>query len=133
MAAISLSSQLPQCHRLLISRSMVDLRNTRKRCVSRMVDGDHFGESVEDNDGSRQSTKNCEDYDDATQRSGKWSADEESFANKLVYDFETGCLEDCEEGTTLRSYLARKLNCAPMRISKKFAGRCIGKVRIHHD
>ena len=28
----------------------------------------------------------------------------------------------------MRAYLARKLNCAPMRISKKFAGRCIGKL-----
>ena len=39
-----------------------------------------------------------------------------------------GFLDDCMEGCTLRSYLARRLNCAPMRISKKFAGRCIGKL-----
>jgi hypothetical protein len=61
-------------------------------------------------------------------RSGKWSSAEESFANQLVTDFERGLLDDCEEGCTLRSYLARRLNCAPMRISKKFAGRCIGKL-----
>ena len=66
--------------------------------------------------------------DDGLQRSGKWSGEEETFANQLVIDFETGALRDCEDGCTLRSYLARKLNCAPMRISKKFAGRCIGKV-----
>jgi len=30
-------------------------------------------------------------------------------------------------GTTLRSYLSRKLFCSPMRISKKFAGKGIGK------
>lgn len=66
--------------------------------------------------------------DDSLQRSGKWSGEEETFANQLVIDFETGALTDCEDGCTLRSYLARKLNCAPMRISKKFAGRCIGKV-----
>ena len=71
------------------------------------------------------------------QRSGKWTAEEEGFANELVSEFERGTLQDCEEGCTLRSYLARKLNCAPMRISKKFAGRCIGKLifskksRIH--
>ena len=64
-----------------------------------------------------------------TQAHGKWTAEEEARANQLVADFETGTLQDCENGTTLRSYLARKLNCAPMRISKKFAGRCIGKVR----
>ena len=62
------------------------------------------------------------------QRSGKWSTEEESFANRLIMDFENGSLRDCEDGCTLRSYLARKLRCAPMRISKKFAGRCIGKV-----
>lgn len=62
------------------------------------------------------------------QRSGKWSLAEESFANQLVIDFERGLLDDCEDGCTLRSYLARRLNCAPMRISKKFAGRCIGKL-----
>jgi hypothetical protein len=62
------------------------------------------------------------------QRSGKWTEEEESFANQLVIDFERGFLDDCEKGVTLRSYLARSLNCDPMRISKKFAGRCIGKL-----
>jgi hypothetical protein len=61
-------------------------------------------------------------------RAGKWSAAEEHLAYQLISDFENGSLVDCEEGNTLRSYLARRLNCAPMRISKKFAGRCIGKV-----
>ncbi len=72
----------------------------------------------------------CYDSDSgySSQRAGKWSTEEENLANQLVIDFENGALEDCDDGTTLRSYLARKLNCAPMRISKKFAGRCIGKV-----
>jgi len=61
-------------------------------------------------------------------RSGKWSNEEEDFANRLVLEFEKGWLKDCEDGCTLRSFLARRLNCAPMRISKKFAGRCIGKL-----
>jgi hypothetical protein len=64
----------------------------------------------------------------STPRAGKWTVDEETFALSLIKDFEAGILLDCEEGSTLRSYLARKLNCAPMRISKKFAGKCIGKV-----
>ena len=62
------------------------------------------------------------------ERSGKWTSEEENFCNRLIVEFEAGSLEDCEEGCTLRSYLARRLRCAPMRISKKFAGRCIGKV-----
>ena len=64
----------------------------------------------------------------AGQRSGKWTEVEENYANQLVVDFERGFLDDCERGMTLRSYLARTLNCDPMRISKKFAGRCIGKL-----
>jgi len=68
-----------------------------------------------------------------TMRSGKWSPEEEGFANQLVYEFERGTLVDCDDGCTLRSYLARKLNCAPMRISKKFAGRCIGKVKSRYS
>lgn len=68
--------------------------------------------------------------DNQLQISGKWTEEEETVANQLVIEFETGSLIDCDEGCTLRSYLARKLNCAPMRISKKFAGRCIGKVML---
>jgi len=77
---------------------------------------------------SSSSMRPCEQEMYFVQRAGKWSADEEKLASLLVSDFENGSLEDCPDGTTLRSYLARKLNCAPMRISKKFAGRCIGKV-----
>eukprot|EP01041_Mallomonas_annulata_P001776 gene1776-3437_t len=87
---------------------------SRKRCVDPAdSEGDSFGAS--------QGFKRI-------MRSGKWSQEEESFANRLVLEFESGWLKDCEDGCTLRSYLARKLNCAPMRISKKFAGRCIGKL-----
>lgn len=57
---------------------------------------------------------------------GKWPVEEERFANRLVLEFEAGVLEDCKDGVTLRSYLAKTLRCAPMRVSKKFAGKCIG-------
>jgi len=62
------------------------------------------------------------------QRAGKWTHEEEVFAHNLIQSFESGTLDDCEEGKSLRSYLAKKLHCAPMRISKKFAGKCIGKL-----
>lgn len=58
---------------------------------------------------------------------GKWTAEEEAYAGVLIQHFRTGALPDCEDGTTLRSYLAEKLECIPMRISKKFAGIKIGK------
>jgi hypothetical protein len=61
---------------------------------------------------------------------GKWAKDEEAFAARLISAFDKGELMDCMEGTTLRSYLAKRLNCVPMRISKKFAGLQIGKVNM---
>ena len=62
------------------------------------------------------------------QRSGKWITEEEEYAEVLIQLFEKGFLYDCENGSTLRSYLSRKLHCAPMRISKKYAGKGIGKM-----
>lgn len=63
-------------------------------------------------------------------RSGKWSAEEETLATQLIVEFENGSLppDECNPGCTLRSFLARSLCCAPMRISKKFAKKQIGKV-----
>ncbi len=53
--------------------------------------------------------------------------EEERFANALIEEFEKGTILDCDNGCTLRAYLSRKLHCAPMRISKKYAGKSIGK------
>lgn len=60
-------------------------------------------------------------------RRGKWTPGEERFANALIKEFEKGTIHDCENGCTLRAFLSRKLHCAPMRISKKYAGKSIGK------
>jgi hypothetical protein len=60
-------------------------------------------------------------------RSGKWLPEEEEYAQLLIALFDGGLLIDCDNGATLRSYLSQKLRCAPMRISKKFAGKGIGK------
>lgn len=63
-------------------------------------------------------------------RSGKWSNEEEALALQLIVEFENGTLpvSECSKGCTLRSFLSRRLSCAPMRISKKFAKKQIGKV-----
>lgn len=66
-------------------------------------------------------------YDNTTRKAGKWSMKEETFAQSLITLFQQGKLYDCDEGATLRSYLSKKLNCSPMRISKKYAGLGIGK------
>jgi hypothetical protein len=61
-------------------------------------------------------------------RSGKWIPEEEKYAERLIELFEQGRIAGCENGCTLRWYLSQKLHCAPMRISKKFAGKGIGKM-----
>lgn len=61
-------------------------------------------------------------------RRGKWTNEEQAYADRLIHDFEAGLLP-LENGATLRAFLSKKLNCDPMRISKKFAGaKCLGKV-----
>lgn len=60
-------------------------------------------------------------------RRGKWTIEEETYANAIIEAFEKGALQGCENGCTLRAYLSRKLHCQPMRISKKYAGKSIGK------
>jgi hypothetical protein len=61
-------------------------------------------------------------------RRGKWTPEEEAYANRLIFEFKLGLLP-LTDGTTLRTFLSKLLNCDPMRISKKFVGQnCIGKV-----
>jgi len=60
-------------------------------------------------------------------RRGKWTTEEEMYANRLIHEFKLGLLP-LTDGTTLRNFLSKLLNCDPMRISKKFVGnKCIGK------
>lgn len=60
-------------------------------------------------------------------RRGKWTPEEEAYANRLIQEFKSGLLP-LTDGTTLRTFLSKLLNCDPMRISKKFVGsNCIGK------
>ena len=50
------------------------------------------------------------------------------YAEQLIADFTAGTVGRCDEGITLRAFLARELRCDRMRISKKFAGASIGKL-----
>ena len=60
-------------------------------------------------------------------RSGKWTAEEECFTNLIIHFFKRGLL-DVEDGTSLRWYLAKRLNCEAMRVTKKLKGNSsIGK------
>jgi hypothetical protein len=61
-------------------------------------------------------------------RWGKWTKEEEAYTTRLIADFSAGLLTDVDNGTTMRCWLSIKLNCCPMRISKKFVGeQSIGK------
>lgn len=69
------------------------------------------------------------DAQQATQmRKGKWTKEESAYCDRLIEEFKNGNLP-LTEGTTLRTFLSKLLNCDPMRISKKYTGdHCIGKI-----
>ena len=56
------------------------------------------------------------------------------YANRLIAEFKSGLLP-LKAGTSLRSFLSKKLHCGPMRISKKYVGEHrVGKqVFLRHD
>ena len=47
-------------------------------------------------------------------RRGKWTTEEEAYANRLIQEFKAGLLP-LTDGTTLRTFLSKLLNCDPMR------------------
>jgi hypothetical protein len=57
--------------------------------------------------------------------------EEEEYTSRTIQHFSTGLLT-LPEGATLRSYLADKLNCDPMRITKKFTGACCLGKRVYN-
>ena len=53
--------------------------------------------------------------------------EEEEYATRVIYHFSLGLIS-LPEGNTLRAFLAEKLQCDPMRITKKFPGAsCLSK------
>lgn len=81
--------------------------------------------------GQATSSKSSSGKSGATLRRGKWTVEEEAYVARVIQDFNSGFL-NASAGTTLRSYLSEKLQCDPMRITKKFTGEaCIGK-RVFH-
>lgn len=56
--------------------------------------------------------------------------EEEEYTTRVIHHFSSGLIT-LPEGKTLRTFLADKLQCDPMRITKKFAGAsCLSK-KIH--
>jgi hypothetical protein len=104
-------------------RIVFDVKPATSADISEITDNRKrpLPESEEDNDNK------FEVVDGIKLRAGKWTPEEERFTEELIKRFDNGSLSDCEDGTTLRSYLSMKLNCIPMRVSKKYGGLCIGK------
>ena len=59
------------------------------------------------------------DQNKSNLRRGKWTSEEEAYARAVISDFNSGYL-DAPIGTTLRAFLSTKLECDPMRVTKKF-------------
>ncbi|KDO33064.1 hypothetical protein SPRG_01879 [Saprolegnia parasitica CBS 223.65] len=60
-------------------------------------------------------------------RTGRWSKEEEEYANAMIEAFKTGVLP--LPGTmSMRKFVSELLRCHPMRVSKKF----VGYVRKYH-
>ena len=66
-------------------------------------------------------------------RSGPWTQAEQTYAMKIIDEFEAGRLPEIPPKWTLRLLLSFKLQCPKMRISKKFGGRCRGKVILERS
>ena len=59
-------------------------------------------------------------------RSGTWVREEENFVAGIIAIYEDLAFP-LSEGTSIRTLLARLLNCTPMRVSKKFQKHPLGK------
>ncbi|KAF0696482.1 Aste57867_12777 [Aphanomyces stellatus] len=53
-------------------------------------------------------------------RIGSWSIEEIEYCHYLSEEFKASRLEGIPNGASLRQWLGKQLNCAPMRLSKKF-------------
>ena len=61
------------------------------------------------------------DFEESALFYGRWTAEEERYAEMLITEFRDGNLDEAtrrEAPTTLRGFLAHMLGCAPKRISK---------------
>ena len=56
-------------------------------------------------------------------RQGNWTIAEEEYMAELIEAFDNGQVEGLADRTNLRDFLARRLNCDPMRITKKLKNK----------
>jgi len=92
--------------------------------------GSTNGDTDESGKGCKETTSSDKE-DKKSLRKGKWAVEEEEYTSRVIQHFSAGLLT-LPDGATLRSYLAEKLNCDPMRITKKFTGACCLGRRVYH-
>ena len=51
---------------------------------------------------------------------GKWTQEEEEYAQFLMEEFRAGNIPNLENGASMRTYLAKMLICRPKRVTKKY-------------
>ena len=94
------------------------------------------GAISDDTNGNKKKRRKNKNYEALSRvenaRSGPWTLEEQIYAMKIMDEFEAGRLPEIPPKWTLRVLLAHKLKCHKMRISKKFGGRCKGKVPFEH-
>eukprot|EP01036_Dinobryon_divergens_P029715 gene29715-38847_t len=90
------------------------------------------GAISDDTNGNKKKRRKNKNYEALSRvenaRSGPWTLEEQIYAMKIMDEFEAGRLPEIPPKWTLRVLLAHKLKCHKMRISKKFGGRCKGKI-----
>ena len=71
-----------------------------------------------------------DEFDRLTWTHYQYLQHEVEYAHFLIEEFDAGLSHGLKDGHTKRSYLSDRLICAPMRVSKKFPGRSIGKTNF---
>ncbi len=132
---------------MYIKKMSEEQRDEEESCIGHgLVAQQHHGKSSSDNDmnailhsalnndgpplAAADNKTNDNRYDDtavspesdqnkSNLRRGKWTPEEEAYARAVISDFNSGYL-DAPIGTTLRAFLSTKLECDPMRVTKKF-------------
>ena len=109
----------PPLEALELTEELDALPGSASQSRSRSRDRDEYG--------AEPSLRTVASLADLPLRRGKWTPEEQDFSEVLIQAFLAGLVPDCADGTTLRAFLSRRLHCAPMRITKKFAGATLGK------
>lgn len=68
--------------------------------------------------GNKDTPEEKQEEGDQPLYSGRWTAEEEEYAQGVIKEFKAGNIEGLSNGATLRNYIAKMLLCPPKRITK---------------